>query len=118
MSSQGKVEVTRGVFDPRTYKSVDKDNWARKRKPEWMSTTGQIHFVRERIVPTVTSQQEEKETPPVEEPASRATTPTKEVKAPAPAVTAVKKAEVQWAGRRRSDITRDGGFSGYFGRTV
>merc|ERR1712062_958084 len=101
-----------------TYKSVDKDNWARKRKPEWMSTTGQIHFVRERIVPTVTIQQEEKETSPVEEPASRATTPTKEVKAPAPAVTAVKKAEVQWAGRRRSDITRDGGFSGYFGRTV
>merc|ERR1711974_592254 len=33
MSGQAKVEVTRGVFDPRTYKSVDKDNWARKRKP-------------------------------------------------------------------------------------
>ena len=29
---QSKVEVTRGVFDPRTYKEVDKDNWARKRR--------------------------------------------------------------------------------------
>merc|ERR1712032_1162636 len=85
MSSQGKVEVTRGVFDPRTYKTVDKDNWARKRKPEWMSTTGQIHYVRERQVVPTTHQQEEKEEAPLE--ASRATTPTKEVKAPAPVVT-------------------------------
>ena len=30
MASQ--VEVTRGVFDPRTYKEVDKANWARKRR--------------------------------------------------------------------------------------
>merc|ERR1712203_869371 len=113
MSGQAKVEVTRGVFDPRTYKTVDKDNWARKRKPEWMSTTGQIHFVRERQVPVVTPTKEEEVMPE-----SRAVTPTKEVKAPAPAVTSVKKAEVQWAGRRRSDITREGGASGYFGRTV
>ena len=112
MSGQTKVEVTRGVFDPRTYKTVDKDNWARKRKPEWMSTTGQIHFVRERQVVQPTSPQEE------EREVSRAATPTKEVKGPAPVVTAVKKQEVQWAGRRRSDITRDGGHSGYFGRTV
>merc|ERR1711990_582563 len=117
MSGQAKVEVTRGVFDPHTYKTVDKDNWARKRKPEWMSTTGQIHFVRERQVVPTSYQQEGKEAPAMEE-VSRATTPTKEVKAPAPVVTAVKKPEVQWAGRRRSDITRDGGHSGYFGRTV
>merc|ERR1712130_147460 len=58
MSAQTKVEVTRGVFDPRTYKQVDKQNWARKRKPEWMATTGQIHFVRER---TVASQERELE---------------------------------------------------------
>ena len=112
MSGQPKVEVTRGVFDPRTYKTVDKDNWARKRKPEWMSTTGQIHYTRERQVVQATTQEEK-----VEE-VSRATTPTKEVKAPAPVVTAVKKAVVQGAGRRRSNITRDGGHSGYFGRTV
>merc|ERR1712013_441575 len=57
---QFKTEVTRGTFDPRTYKTVDKDNWARKRKPEWMSTTGQIHFVRERQVPVVTPAKEER----------------------------------------------------------
>ena len=113
MSGQFKTEVTRGTFDPRTYKTVDKDNWARKRKPEWMSTTGQIHFVRERQVPVVTPTKEEEIMTE-----SREVTPTKEVKAPAPAVTSVKKAEVQWAGRRRSDITREGGASGYFGRTV
>merc|ERR1712047_29949 len=88
MSGQFKTEVTRGTFDPRTYKTVDKDNWARKRKPEWMSTTGQIHFVRERQVPVVTPTKEEEVMPE-----SRAVTPTKEVKAPAPAVTSVKKAE-------------------------
>ena len=27
-----KMEVTKGVFDPRTYKELDKDNWARKRR--------------------------------------------------------------------------------------
>merc|ERR1712107_289360 len=69
-------------------KTVDKDNWARKRKPEWMSTTGQIHFVRERQVPVVTPTKEEEIMPE-----SRAVTPTKDVKAPAPAVTSVKKAE-------------------------
>merc|ERR1712119_202658 len=58
MSAQTKVEVTRGGFDPRTYKQVDKENWARKRKPEWMATTGKIHFVRER---TVASQERELE---------------------------------------------------------
>ena len=27
-----KMEVTKGVFDPRTYKELDKQNWARKRR--------------------------------------------------------------------------------------
>merc|ERR1712130_8825 len=101
MSAQTKVEVTRGVFDPRTYKQVDKQNWARKRKPEWMATTGQIHFVRER---TVASQEREQED-----------------SAPVPVkveLVAAKKQPVQWVGRKRSDITREGGFMGYFGRTV
>merc|ERR1712223_184963 len=40
-------EVTRGVFDPRTYREDDPTNWARKRKPEWMATTGKIHYVRD-----------------------------------------------------------------------
>merc|ERR1712037_1031962 len=155
MSAQTKVEVTRGVFDPRTYKQVDKENWARKRKPEWMvgshllmnkngciysfnchnlvskgyllyfdcqATTGKIHFVRER---TVASQEreleEERRAEAAQDEASQ------ELKAdlqenPAPVPVKVelapKKQPVQWVGRKRSDITREGGFMGYFGRTV
>merc|ERR1712210_158848 len=122
MSAQTKVEVTRGVFDPRTYKQVDKENWARKRKPEWMATTGKIHFVRER---TVASQEreleEERRAEAAQDEASQ------EMKAdlqenPAPVPVKVeltpKKQPVQWVGRKRSDITREGGFMGYFGRTV
>merc|ERR1712223_2354824 len=102
MSAQTKVEVTRGVFDPRTYKQEDKQNWARKRKPEWMATTGQIHFVRER---TVASQERELE---------------EEAPAPVPVKVNIepKKQPVMWVGRKRSDVARDGGFMGYFGRTV
>merc|ERR1712024_375868 len=122
MSAQTKVEVTRGVFDPRSYKQVDKENWARKRKPEWMAATGKIHFVRER---TVASQEreleEERRAQAAQDEASR------ELKAavqedPAPVPVKVelvpKKQPVQWVGRKRSDITREGGFMGYFGRTV
>merc|ERR1711935_925862 len=47
-----KVEVTRGEFDPREYKSLDKQNWAKKRRAEWMATTGKIQYVRERMVPS------------------------------------------------------------------
>ena len=43
--SEGR-EITRGTFDPRTYKEDDPVNWARKRKPEWMETTGKIVFTR------------------------------------------------------------------------
>merc|ERR1712121_605048 len=45
-----KVEVTKGVFDPREYKKIDKENWARKRRSDWMAATGKIHYVRERTV--------------------------------------------------------------------
>merc|ERR1712192_274855 len=126
MSTQTKVEVTRGVFDPRTYKQVDKENWARKRKPEWMATTGKIHFVRER---TVASQERELEEERRAEAEAAQDEACQEVKAdlqgdqtPAPAkvelVAPIKKQPVQWVGRKRSDITREGGFMGYFGRTV
>ena len=43
--SEGR-EITKGTFDPRTYKEDDPVNWARKRKPEWMETTGKIVFTR------------------------------------------------------------------------
>merc|ERR1711972_1251923 len=108
---------TRGVFDPRTYKQVDKENWARKRKPEWMATTGQIHFVRER---TVASQERELEEERRAE-ASQEPKVEQEDSAPVPVkveLVAAKKQPVQWVGRKRSDITREGGFMGYFSRTV
>merc|ERR1712088_730996 len=117
MSAQTKVEVTRGVFDPRTYKQVDKENWARKRKPEWMATTGKIHFVRER---TVASQERELEEERRAEASQELKTDVQENPAPVPVKVelAPKKQPVQWVGRKRSDITREGGFMGYFGRTV
>ena len=43
--SEGR-EITRGTFDPRTYQKDDPQNAARKRKPEWMGTTGKIVFTR------------------------------------------------------------------------
>merc|ERR1712173_225868 len=45
-----KTEVTRGVFDPRTYRETDPVNWARKRRSDWLAVTGKIHYVRERTV--------------------------------------------------------------------
>merc|ERR1712223_725204 len=74
-------EVTRGVFDPRTYREDDPTNWARKRKPEWMATTGKIHYVREIV-----------RQPPTE----------------VPIKTNVEKKEVNtyWPRKMRSDITR------------
>merc|ERR1712228_174983 len=62
-----KVEVTRGEFDPREYKKLDKAGWAKKRRADWMATTGKISFVRERIVPSeereITPTKEEREFP-------------------------------------------------------
>jgi hypothetical protein len=45
-----KTEVTRGVFDPRTYQEADPVNWARKRRSDWLAIPGKIHYVRERTV--------------------------------------------------------------------
>merc|ERR1712179_635797 len=124
MSAQTKVEVTRGVFDPRTYKQVDKENWARKRKPEWMATTGKIHFVRERTVASQERELEEERRAEGEaaqdEASQELKTDVQENPAPVPVKVelAPKKQPVQWVGRKRSDITREGGFMGYFGRTV
>merc|ERR1712002_51625 len=109
MSGQTKVEVTRGVFDPRTYKQVDKENWARKRKPEWMATTGKIHYVRER---TVESQERELEEQRKKEAEKTAPPPSKEiVREPpteVPIKTNVERKEVTsyWPRKMRSDITR------------
>merc|ERR1712241_262072 len=106
-------EATRGVFDPRTYREDDPTNWARKRKPEWMATTGKIHYVRER---TVESQEKE-----LEEESKKEAAEVKPAPAPAapveiqrepptevPVKTNVEKKEEQsyWPRKMRSDITR------------
>merc|ERR1712198_425077 len=61
-----KKEVTRGVFDPRTYREDDPVNWARKRRSDWLAVPGKIHYVRERTVASeereIQQQQEEEET--------------------------------------------------------
>merc|ERR1711973_844653 len=93
-------EVTRGTFDPRTYKDDDPVNWARKRKPEWMATTGKIHYVRER---TVESQERELEEQRKKEAEKTAPPPSKEIVREPP-----KRKEVTsyWPRKMRSDITR------------
>merc|ERR1711983_115606 len=115
-------EVTRGTFDPRTYKDDDPVNWARKRKPEWMATTGKIHYVRERTVESQERELEEqrKAQAAQDEACQELKAEVQEDPAPVPVKVEIapKKQPVQWVGRKRSDITRDGGFMGYFGRTV
>merc|ERR1711994_262116 len=105
-------EVTRGVFDPRTYREDDPTNWARKRKPEWMATTGKIHYVRER---TVESQEKELEEARKKEAADKnevkpaaAVEIVREPPSEAPVKTNVEKKEAQsyWPRKMRSDITR------------
>merc|ERR1711972_388036 len=91
-----------GVFDPRTYKQEDKQNWARKRKPEWMATTGQIHFVRER---TVASQERELEEERKAEAAQEEACQELKEEAPAPVPVKVsiepKKQPVMWVGKKK-----------------
>merc|ERR1712119_244965 len=53
-------EVTRGVFDPRTYREDDPVNWARKRRSDWLAVPGKIHYVRERTVASEERELEEK----------------------------------------------------------
>merc|ERR1712141_156883 len=101
-------EVTRGVFDPRTYREDDPTNWARKRKPEWMATTGKIHYVRER---TVESQEKELEEEKKKKAAEKKEAPVEIVREPpteVPVKTNVEKKEAQsyWPRKMRSDITR------------
>merc|ERR1712059_210614 len=99
------VEVTRGVFDPRKYKEEDKVNWARKRRSDWLASTGQIHFVSSRTVA-----REERELQQKQEEADREEE-AKVKENPAKVETVVKKAPgsaaTVWVGRKRSDVTRE-----------
>merc|ERR1711953_818254 len=106
-------EVTRGVFDPRTYREDDPTNWARKRKPEWMATTGKIHYVRERTVESQEKELEEERKKEAAEvkPAAPPAAPVEIQREPpteVPVKTNVEKKEEQsyWPRKMRSDITR------------
>merc|ERR1712037_997028 len=105
MSAQ--VEVTRGVFDPRTYKEADPNNAARKRRSDWLAIPGKIHYVRERTVDSqerelaeqARKEEEEKEQPKEEVKEEEAP---KVVKEP---VMEKKAATEFWPRKKRSDIT-------------
>merc|ERR1712142_1266004 len=58
MPGKTKLEVTTGVFDPRTYKLND-PHWARRRKSSWLAWPGTIKYTRERTVPV--NEESEKE---------------------------------------------------------
>merc|ERR1711864_20306 len=103
------VEVTRGVFDPRKYKEEDKVNWARKRRSDWLASTGQIHFVRSRTVASEERELQQKQEEVAREEEEKA--PTHVEEKPLKVETMVKKAPgsaaTVWVGRKRSDVTRE-----------
>merc|ERR1712227_301009 len=99
-------EVTKGVFDPRTYRQDDPVNWARKRKPDWMATTGQIHFVRERTVDRELEEEKQRQDEP-------SPTPEREIIKMPPVQVPVRmnverkpNHDPYWPRKMRSDITR------------
>merc|ERR1712098_637841 len=90
-----KTEVTRGVFDPRTYRETDPVNWARKRRSDWLAVTGKIHYVRERTVASQERELEEQDRKEVQENKSK-----KQEER-----TGSKGEKDSWPRRKRSDIT-------------
>merc|ERR1711944_146059 len=86
----------------------DPVNWARKRKPDWMATTGKIHFTRERTVDKELEEENgSKEPSPTPE-----QVPEKEVVKMPPTEIPImtnmerKQANDYWPRKMRSDITR------------
>merc|ERR1712221_1467 len=106
-----KKEVTRGVFDPRTYREDDPVNWARKRRSDWLAVPGKIHYGRERTVASEKREREQrqKEEQGKEEMEQREESPV-EQREPERIHKAVpqmdKKQETEfWPRKKRSDIT-------------
>ena len=104
-----KVEVTRGVFDPRTYKEVDPNNAARKRRSDWLAIPGKIHYVRERTVASEERElaeqarkEEEQREEPREEVVEEPSSAPEVVREP---VIEKKQATEFWPRKKRSDIT-------------
>merc|ERR1712018_456818 len=106
-------EVTKGVFDPRTYREDDPVNWARKRRSDWLATPGQIHYARERTVDRdleEAKQRQEGEAPREAEPSP---TPEREIIKMPPVEVPVRmnierkpNHDPYWPRKMRSDITR------------
>ena len=100
-----KTEVTRGVFDPRTYREADPVNWARKRRNDWLAIPGKIHYVRERTVASEEREMEEeakKEEEIQEKAAEEINTVVIEQDE---AINEKKEATVCWPRKKRSEIT-------------
>ena len=103
------MEVTRGVFDPRTYREADPNNAARKRRSDWLAIPGKIHYVRERTVASEERElaeqarkaEEEKEQPG-EESAEEPTLEPEVLKKP---IIEKKQTTEFWPRKKRSDIT-------------
>ena len=96
-----KTEVTRGVFDPRTYREADPVNWARKRRSDWLAIPGKIHYVRERTVDSQEREMEEKtKKEEGEEPHQK-----KVAEEQSEAIIEKKQETEFWPRKRRSDIT-------------
>ena len=104
-----KTEVTRGVFDPRTYREADPENAARKRRSDWLAIPGKIHYVRERTVASEERELEEQARKEVEqqeqaqEKAQEEIAP--EVVKQSEPIIEKKQATEFWPRKKRSDIT-------------
>ena len=106
-----KTEVTRGVFDPRTYREADPENAARKRRSDWLSIPGKIHYVRERTVASEERELEEQARKEVEPKEEQQQEKVQEDVAPEivkqiEPIIEKKEATEFWPRKKRSDITR------------
>ena len=104
-----KTEVTRGVFDPRTYREADPENAARKRRSDWLAIPGKIHYVRERTVASEERELEE-QARKEEEPKEQQQVKVQEEVAPevvkqSEPIIEKKQATEFWPRKKRSDIT-------------
>jgi len=97
-------EVTKGEFDPRTYREADPANWARKRRSDWLAVPGKIVFTRER---TVDRELEEEKKPEPEPSPEREVVKVPPVEIPIQTNVGRKPSmELAWPRKMRSDITR------------
>ena len=104
-----KTEVTRGVFDPRTYREADPVNWARKRRSDWLAIPGKIHYVRERTLVREEREMEEEASEEMEQQKQQQEREPEEIasesKKQSEPILEKKQATEFWPRKKRSDIT-------------